>query len=132
MVLRMVLFTLFGGFILITAKTMTGALTASSGLVLGAGLGVFSLTRTKFDVTREGFFYTPDKWIGIAVTALFVGRLIARFVTVYQAVSHLEPGAAPPLDAHRSVVTGALVLLMVGYYGAYNVGILRKNHMNPA
>src|SRR5262249_25749346 len=49
------------------------------GLLLGAGLGLAGLRLTKFETTDEGHFYTPDMRIGIALSLLFVGRLLYRF-----------------------------------------------------
>ena len=38
---------------------------------------------TKFEVTPQGMFYTPNAHIGIALSLLFVGRVIYRMVVLY-------------------------------------------------
>ena len=46
------------------------------GLLLGALLGFVGLRLTKFETTEEGHFYTPNTHIGVALSVLFVGRLL--------------------------------------------------------
>src|SRR5690348_11476302 len=52
------------------------------GIACGAALGYAGLRYTKFEVTPQGRFYTPHAYIGAAVTALFVGRLLYRLLSV--------------------------------------------------
>ena len=49
------------------------------GLLLGALLGFIGLRLTQFETTDEGHFYTPNTHIGVALSLLFVGRLLYRF-----------------------------------------------------
>ena len=55
----------------------------AAGICCGAALGYVGLRHTKFETTSEGRFYTPHTYIGLAVTALFVGRLLYRYLSLY-------------------------------------------------
>jgi hypothetical protein len=90
-----------------------------AGLLCGALLGLVGLRLTKFEATAEGSFYTPDTRIGMALTLLFVGRLIYRFWALRYLV-----GAAhtpPPL---KSALTYLSFGLLAGYGIVYYTGLL--------
>src|ERR1700710_1036320 len=67
---------LFIGMSLQQMHLMLGIL---GGLALGVGLGFIGLRLTKFETNDEGHFYTPNTHIGVALSLLFVGRLLYRF-----------------------------------------------------
>lgn len=50
---------------------------------LGVLLGIFGLNKTQFEPSKKGLFYTPNVHLGITLSLLFVGRIIYRFVEVY-------------------------------------------------
>lgn len=103
-----------------------GALLA--GIACGAGLGYFGLRYTKFEVTPEGRFYTPHTYIGLAVTALFVGRLLYRFLAIYDGVIPAATAGQGLASAYqRSPFTLAVFGALVGYYVLYYVGILQRS-----
>ena len=94
----------------------------AGGLGLGALLGVFGLSRTRFEPTPQGLFYTPNAHLGIALSLLFVARIIYRIVEVYA----IEPGARHGMhDFARSPITLAVFGLLAGYYIAYAIGLVR-------
>jgi len=94
----------------------------AGGLFPGLLLGVFGLNRTRFDPTPQGLFYTPNVHLGIALSLLFVGRIVYRFVEVYV----LEPTAFHGIeDFARSTLTLAVFGLLAGYYIAYAAGLVR-------
>lgn len=105
--------------------TVLGALLA--GIACGAGLAWIGVKCTKFEVTAEGRFYTPHAYIGLVVAALFVGRLLYRFLGVYN-------GTLPPGEAGQSLATAyqhspftlAVFGALVGYYVPYYLTILRR------
>src|SRR6476659_4943869 len=47
----------------------------AAGLAGGAMLGVYGLRKTRFEATPQGFFYTPNAHLGIALSLLLVGRI---------------------------------------------------------
>jgi hypothetical protein len=105
---------------------LIGALLA--GFACGAALGYFGLQHTKFEATAQGRFYTPHTYIGLFVTALFLSRIVFRFLAVY-----LDPHAAAQpnqnlFDAyHKSSLTWAILGVLIGYYVLFYSGILRRS-----
>jgi hypothetical protein len=96
-----------------------GALAWLAGaLVLGALLARYGLSRTVFEITPEGLFYTPHAPLGIALTVLLAGRIGYRLYEVIGA----GPAAA---DFARSPLTLAVFGVLAGYYMAYAAGLLR-------
>ncbi len=93
----------------------------SGGLVLGVLLGFVGLRLTKFETIDEGHFYTPDTRIGIALSLLFVGRMLYRFWALRN-VSATEYTPPPFQSALTFLVFG----LIAGYYIVYYIGLL--NH----
>ena len=93
----------------------------AAGLAGGALLAQYGLRSTRFEaIPGEGFFYTPNAPLGIALTVLFIGRILYRFVEL----RGMAPGAPPP-DFARSPVTLAVFGLLAGYYIAYAIGLVR-------
>jgi hypothetical protein len=99
-----------------------GALTA--GAAVGIGLGVWGLRITRFEHAAEGYFYTPNAYLGIGLSLLLVGRVVYRFAELYAAGGGLAPGASAQ-DFARSPLTLAILGLVFGYYAAYSAGLLR-------
>jgi hypothetical protein len=95
----------------------------ASGLILGAIVGWFALRHTEFAATPQGYFYTPHLYIGIAVTALFIGRLLYRMVLLYDAAGTAGTGMRPAPD--YSPLTLGILFLTASYYIVYCTGLLR-------
>jgi hypothetical protein len=94
----------------------------AGGLGLGAGLGIFGLDRTHFEPTTKGLFYTPNAHLGIALSLLFVARIVYRLIEVYA----IEPTAPHGMDDFaRSPLTLAVFGLLAGYYITYAIGLVR-------
>jgi len=94
------------------------------GLAAGGGLAVFGLRRTVFEPTPQGLFYTPNAHIGIALSILFVARIIYRFVEVY-ALNSAPVGGNGAVDFARSPLTLGVFGLLAGYYIGYAIGLVR-------
>jgi 4-amino-4-deoxy-L-arabinose transferase-like glycosyltransferase len=97
-------------------------LAMAGGLAAGAILGVFGMRRTKFENTPEGLFYTPNAHIGIALSAIFFGRVIYRMFQLYSMDPEVQPN---PADFASSPLTLAIFGLLAGYYVTYAVGLIR-------
>ncbi len=92
------------------------------GLVAGGALAIYGLRKTKFEPTPQGLFYTPNAHLGIALSLLFVGRIIYRFIEVYA----LNPSVVhTSADFARSPLTLAVFGLLAGYYVGYAIGLVR-------
>jgi len=94
----------------------------AAGLAAGAALGVFGLHKTRFEPTQQGLFYTPNAHLGIALSLLFIGRIVYRLVEVFVLAPHSPHGFD---DFARSSLTLCVFGLLAGYYIAYAVGLLR-------
>jgi hypothetical protein len=94
----------------------------AAGLGVGSLLGLYGLQKTEFKPTPRGLFYTPNAHLGIALSVLFVARIIYRFVEVYV----LEPSVPHGVDDFaRSSLTLGVFGLLAGYYITYAVGLVR-------
>lgn len=103
-----------------------GALLA--GIACGAVLGFFGLRYTKFEVTAEGRFYTPHAYIGLAVTALFIGKVLYRFLGGYSGLATGPAAGRNIAELYRhSPFTLALFGALVGYYVLYYLGIMQRS-----
>jgi hypothetical protein len=116
-------------------RTGMSLVAAAIGSVVGIGLGFYALAHTKFAITPEGRFYTPNGYIGMAVTALLLGRLIYRFTVLYpvmhsamqQAAQNPQLQASPFAAYQRSPLTLGIYFLLAGYYICYYVSVIMKS-----
>jgi len=90
------------------------------GLVAGAGLGTWGLKLTKFERTPEGFFYTPNMHLGIALSLLLAGRILYRLGQVYLGLS----AGGTSMDFARSPITLLIFGTLAGYYVRYAIGLI--------
>ena len=105
------------------------------GAVIGIGLGIYAASQTKFELSAAGRFYTPNGYIGLGVTALFLGRLIYRMTVVYPVLHHAAQQAAQnsqfqnsPFAAYQhSPVTLGIYFLLASYYICYYIAIMIKS-----
>ncbi len=93
----------------------------AAGVLAGSLLGLFGLSKTRYEATEEGLFYTPNAHLGIALSLVFLARIAFRFVQVYGA----GPAAPRGNDFAHSALTLCIFGLLAGYYIAYAVGLLR-------
>jgi hypothetical protein len=94
-----------------------------AGVAIGATLSFFGLRHTRFEATPEGYFFTPNARIGIALLSLMVARIAYRFFEVYSLAG--TPGAGQPPDFARSPLTLLCIGMVASYYTAYAIGLLR-------
>jgi len=92
------------------------------GLVGGVVLGMLALKLTRFEIDGRNDCYFSNPWIGMALTALFLGRLLYRLMVLYP---EMTQGASGGYAAYqRSPLTMMILGLLLGYYIAYYVGLL--------
>jgi hypothetical protein len=117
---------IFPLFVAMLAVATRGEFAPFSALAVGAMggvlLGMYGLSKTKFEATPQGLFYTPNAHIGIALSVLFVGRVIYRIIFAYS----LDPSAQPggPNFGNNPLTLGIFGLL-AGYYVTYAIGLIR-------
>jgi hypothetical protein len=77
---------------------------------------------TRFEKTPQGLFYTPNAHLGIALSALLMGRIIYRLAQVYW-----SSGSAAGADINSATTPLTLLIFgtLAGYYVTYAVGLLR-------
>ena len=136
MIFRMLLLSIFCLLLLLSPNgTTKGVVAAFLGAALGAALAIYATAHTQFEITPQGKFFIPNGYIGMTVTALFIGRLIYRFVVLYpmfhNAVHQLGNRAPSQMSAfssyERSPFTLGLYFLLAGYYICYYAFILMKS-----
>jgi MFS family permease len=93
------------------------------GLLCGVLLGFVGLRLTKFETTDQGHFYTPNTHIGVALSALFIGRMLYRFWVLRDA--DYSSGHPPPF---QSPLTFFIFGLIAGYYIVYYIGLFVHTH----
>jgi hypothetical protein len=92
-----------------------------SGIVAGGFLGHLGIRKTRFELTPEGPYYTPQAHIGIALAVVFVARIAYRLVEVTW--FGLERGHGVQ-DFVRTPLTLAIIGLLGGYFTMYARGLL--------
>ncbi len=94
----------------------------AGGLAVGMLLAVYGLRRTKFEVTPQGYYYTPNAHLGIALSLLFIARIAWRFVEIFV----LNPDVPRNMQEFgSSPLTLGVFGLLAGYYIGYAIGLLR-------
>ena len=98
------------------------------GVAIGVGLAVYGLRLTKFEVTPQGLYYTPNAHIGIALSLLLAVRVIYRFAQIYLMSS---PISEPPQAFVRTPLTLLIIGTLAGYYASYAFGLIRWSRSAP-
>jgi hypothetical protein len=92
------------------------------GVAAGVALALAGLRLTRFERTEEGFFYTPNAYIGVGLSLLLVGRILYRMTQLYGG-NAAAAGSHP--DFARSPLTLVIFGMVAGYYATYAAGLLR-------
>jgi hypothetical protein len=143
MTVRMVLLTLLVCLLLPAALRSAQFLAAEfAGAALGIGLGVWGARRTRFLMHGGQLYYVPHTYTGIAISLLFLGRLVYRVVQVYgsthashaaNAVAANAQASAAPASMLQSPLTVGIFFLLAGYYLYYYGWLLWKSkHVEAA
>lgn len=108
------------------------------GLLVGVALAVWGASRTRFLSDDKGErFYVPHTYTGIAVSLIFVGRLVYRFVQLSSRGALPGAGQMPPAAGPQAAINGPLTMaiffMLIGYYVCYYSWVLWKSrHITPA
>jgi len=132
MILRIVIYAvltlILAAVSLVFASKMTVFAGLVAGLAPGAALGLYGMHLTRFETTPEGRFYTPNPYIGVGVTLVFMGRVAYRMLVL--STANAQPGTQPQLL--QSPLTFFVFGLLAGYYMTYFYGVLtHKPETNP-
>lgn len=105
----------------------------AAGLAGGIALALLGLKLTRFESTPLGRFYTPHGGIGLALSALLIGRLAYRLVVILPQLQAAHGAGVDPFSSfQRSPLTLAIFGLLIGYYVAYYIGVLLRSAALPA
>lgn len=115
----------------ISAHWIAGALRfAACGVLLGAVIGIAGIRATRFEHAPDGAWYTPNRWLVLALTVLLAVRIA---LGIWQAFRPTSAGVESPLMAllvdHASLFGMAGVLL--GYYLTYAWALRRRLSRPP-
>lgn len=103
---------------------LLGIAALAAGLPVGAVLGHLAIQRTRFEQVGEDYYFTPYAPIGLAVAALFMGRMAWRAWEFYR----LGAFQHPELFQHHEFVSSPLTLVifgvLAGYYMRFAFGLL--------
>jgi hypothetical protein len=94
----------------------------AGGLAVGTMLAVYGMRRTKFEITPQGYYYTPNAHLGIALSSLFIARIAWRFFEIYVLNPDLEHDLQ---EFGASALTLGVFGLLAGYYVGYAIGLIR-------
>jgi hypothetical protein len=95
---------------------------ASAGLAGGALVGFAGLALTRWEVAPGAVFYTPNRWLVLAITLAVSGRLAYGFWRGWNAWQSLagDTSWAAAAGVAGSLAAGAVIL---GYYFVYWLGV---------
>jgi hypothetical protein len=107
----------------IVSRWVADALTYTLvGLTAGCLLGFLATKLIRWETLRGRLYYTPNKWLGLAVTLVVTARILYGFWRSWRAwqsaISHTEWIAASGVAG--SMAAGAVVL---GYYLIFWAGV---------
>lgn len=121
---------------LIAPHTPTSYGAGVVGALIGAGLAYWALHHTRFerDAAGAAVRYVPNVWIGSAVFALFVARLLWRVVPIVLGGQFYDPSGnsfdpgqlGASTFTSDSPLTFALFSVFVAYQIMYSFGVLRR------
>jgi hypothetical protein len=135
MSVRIVLLFVVGCLLLPAAFRSAAFLSAVlAGTVAGVSLAMWGVARTRFLRVSNQLYYVPHTYTGIAVSLLFLGRLVYRLVQVYGNVHSPHPAGADaanqafaPASMVQSPLTVGLFFVLMGYYVCYYSMVLWKS-----
>ena len=120
----MVILSLVTLFLLTTTFTLPLlALAFAGGALLGVAGSLLGLRHTKFETTADGHFYTPNTYIGLALSLLLLGRMVYRLILLQ---NHDYTTGHPAV--FQSPLTFFIMGLTIGYYLSYYTGLFIHTH----
>jgi hypothetical protein len=105
-----------------------------AGIAAGVALAMWGAARTRFLRVSGQLYYVPHTYTGIAVSLLFLGRLVYRLIQVsgnMHAIHAAGPDSAnrafAPASMLQSPLTLGLYFVLMGYYVCYYSMVLWKS-----
>jgi len=107
----------------VTSIWVPGALTyTAGGLAIGCVLGMAGLWLTRWEPAAGSLYYTPNRWLVLAITLTVTGRVLFGFWRAWHTWRAGLDDASwfAAAGVAESMAAGAVVL---GYYLAYWIGV---------
>ncbi|HLP24409.1 MAG TPA: hypothetical protein VK477_01935 [Acidobacteriota bacterium] len=124
LVARLVLVALLTAWVMTLACPHLPSLEAGiGGLLVGALIGVAGLRLTRWEMTPEGNFYTPNAFLGGGVVLVLAGQMLDRSSML---LTEPRPAAAAVDFLFHCPFTLGVFGLSAGYYLAYSAGVLAR------
>ena len=138
MQVRIVLLLVIGCLLLPAALRSAAFICAVlAGIVAGVALAMWGAARTRFLRVSGQLYYVPHTYTGIAVSLLFVGRLVYRLLQVSSTMHATHAAAADSASQGfaaagmlQSPLTLGLYFVLMGYYVCYYSMVLWKSKRN--
>ncbi|OBV37025.1 hypothetical protein [Janthinobacterium psychrotolerans] len=99
-----------------------------AGVLAGGWLGVLGIKLTRFEQVGKDYYFTQHRYLGLAITMLFIARLLYRGMEIYLNTRLDVPVPPPPFG--QSPLTMAAYGMVTGYYACYAWGLLRWRQRN--
>lgn len=142
MTFRLVLLSVIGVLLLPSTLFSTElALVTAAGLAVGMGLAIWAAKHLRFENHDGKLYYIPHTYAGMIVTALFLGRILYRFVVMSSFMSSMNSaraGGPSPQDINslqaytHNPVTRGIFFILISYYVLYYAYVLwESKHLKP-
>jgi hypothetical protein len=124
------------GCLLLTAVFRSAAFISAvlAGIAAGVALAMWGAARTRFLRVSGQLYYVPHTYTGIAVSFLFLGRLVYRLIqatgtvhSIYAAAPDSASQGFAPAGLLQSPLTLGLYFVLMGYYVCYYSMVLWKS-----
>jgi hypothetical protein len=124
------------GCLLLTAVFRSAAFISAvlAGIAAGVALAMWGAARTRFLRVSGQLYYVPHTYTGIAVSFLFLGRLVYRLIqatgnvhTIHAAAPDSASQGFAPAGLLQSPLTLGLYFVLMGYYVCYYSMVLWKS-----
>jgi uncharacterized membrane protein len=127
---RIAIFLIIGCLMLpVATRSMASASAMLAGVAAGVALALWGAARTRYLKIADQLHYVPHTYTGIAISALFLGRLIFRFIQVYGNATGQALATTPMA---QSPLTIGLFFALIGYYACYYAAVLWRSKQNMA
>jgi hypothetical protein len=135
MQIRIAVLIVVGGLLLPTVFRSAAFLLAMlAGVAVGVALAVWGASRTRYLRISNQLYYVPHTYTGVAVSLLFLGRLVYRVIQIYTNAHATRTVAAEasnqafvPASMLTSPLTLSLFFVLMGYYVCYYSIVLWKS-----
>lgn len=98
-----------------------------AGVLTGVPIAYVGYKLTQFENTPSGRFFTPNPWLGMTMSLIFIGRLAYRMAMIYG----MSDGGTPYPSTLQSPLTLYVFELVASYFAAYYTWVLIRCHSEP-